>query len=113
MLPKAQPRMAPPDFNKLMNIADTVGAVLFTPIITLRIESRIQYRADREREKVNIFATLLSRLHEIGSTAVFRELNLIDVVFADHDAVREAWSRYYAVLNDTNFQNPAGWGVRD
>ncbi|HUB46234.1 MAG TPA: DUF6680 family protein, partial [Acetobacteraceae bacterium] len=81
-----------------LNVLATVAAVIAAPIIALRVQSKLQYRADREREKVTIFAMLLSRRHELGSPEVIRSLNLIDVVFADHDGVREAWSRYYAAV---------------
>jgi hypothetical protein len=38
---------------------------------------------------------------------------MIDAVFADDHAVREAWTRYITTLNDPNLNFGAGFAVRD
>jgi hypothetical protein len=38
---------------------------------------------------------------------------MIDAVFSTDQDVREAWSRYFAALNDNRNQNPAGWALWD
>ena len=40
-------------------------------------------------------------------------MNTIDVVFADNHAVREAWTRYIATLNDPNLNVGVGFAIRD
>jgi GMC oxidoreductase len=54
-------------------------------------------------------ATLVATRHDPLSPDVIRALNLIDVTFVDDFAVREAWSKYYAVLRDST---PAGLLLR-
>jgi hypothetical protein len=38
---------------------------------------------------------------------------MIDAVFADHAKVREAWSKYFAALNDPNLNLAPGYAIRE
>jgi len=43
----------------------------------------------------------------------FRALNLIDAVFANDSAVREAWTRYLTALNDASLSVGPGFAIRE
>jgi hypothetical protein len=47
------------------------------------------------------------------SVEAARALNLIDAVFANDPAVREAWTRYYTALSDPNFNVGPGYAIRE
>src|SRR5262249_28854710 len=51
--------------------------------------------------------------HDPLSVESARALNLIDVVFADDPAVREAWTRFYTALNDPNQNVGPGAAIRE
>lgn len=101
------------DWLSLLNIAFTVLAILAAPVIALWVSAKLQNRADAAKAKLELFATTLEIRHDLLSPEFVRTLNSIDVVFVDDFAVREAWSRYYSVLSDSNLNNPAGWSIRD
>jgi hypothetical protein len=105
--------MTTSDIIAIANIVATVLAVLGAPIIALWIGGILQTRTERRREKLRVLSQLLALRHEPSSLEGFRTLNMIDAVFADDLRVREAWSRYYAALNDPNLQNPPGYSARD
>jgi hypothetical protein len=62
---------------------------------------------ERQRQKFIIFATLMQERSAIYTEDGVRSLNLIDVVFHDSRAVREAWAELYLALNTpgTNFDD--------
>jgi hypothetical protein len=97
----------------LWNIFATVLAVLAAPLVALWIGGILQRRAARRNEKLSILGVLLSLRHLPLSPEAVKPLNLIDAVFADDREVREAWSRYYAVLSDPRNNSPAGWAQWD
>jgi hypothetical protein len=86
----------------------TFFAVLAAPLVALWIGGILRARSDKRAEKLRIFGALLSLRHQPLSVDTVRMLNLIDAVFADSREVREAWSRYFAALNDNRNNNPAG-----
>ena len=90
------------EYLQLINIVATCLAVIAAPIISLWAGNRIQDRTERKKAKLNLIATLLSLRHDTLSYEAIKALNLIDAVYADEPSVREAWTRYYAVLNDPN-----------
>jgi hypothetical protein len=47
------------------------------------------------------------------SAELIRALNLIDAVFADDPDVREAWTQYFAALNDQNMNSGIGGSIRE
>src|SRR5581483_774518 len=95
------------------NIVLTAAAILAAPVIALWLSARFERRANAHRAKRDLFSAILEIRHDLLSVEFVRSLNTIDIVFVDDRAVREAWSRYYSVLNDTNLNNPAGWSIRD
>jgi len=38
---------------------------------------------------------------------------LIDTVFVENPKVREAWSNYFVAINDSAFNSPAGYSIRE
>jgi hypothetical protein len=50
---------------------------------------------ERQRNKLHVFASLMQERAAIYSEAGVRALNIIDVVFHDSLAVREAWAELY------------------
>jgi hypothetical protein len=57
--------------------------------------------------------SLLGLRHDPQSVESVRALNMIDVVFADDHAVREAWTRYITTLNDPALNEGIGFAIRD
>ena len=105
--------MATADQLSVLNSILTVMAIIAAPIVALQLGATFQRRADAEKAKRDLFSTILEIRHDLLSIDFVRSLNTIDVVFVDDTDVREAWSRYYSVLNDANLNNPAGWSIRD
>jgi hypothetical protein len=88
-------------------------AILLAPMVALWIAGILQHRSDSYRAKLDIFSTLVGLRHEPMSADSARALNLIDVVFADDPAVREAWTRFYTALNDPNLNVGPGYAARE
>lgn len=105
--------MTTTDWIGIVNIVATVAALTGAPIIALYVSGRLQQRSDAKKAKLDLFGTLVSLRHDAAKDEFIQTLNKIDIVFVDDDTVREAWSRYYVVLNDANFDNPPGWSFRD
>jgi hypothetical protein len=97
----------------IANVVATVLAVLLAPIVALWINGIIQRRANERADKVRILGILLSLRHQPLSADTVRSLNLIDVAFAKDRPVREAWSRYYATLNDASLNALPGPTIRE
>jgi hypothetical protein len=54
---------------------------------------------ERQRRKLHVFATLMQERAQIYSENGIRALNLIDVVFNESRAVREAWSELFLAFH--------------
>jgi hypothetical protein len=88
-------------------------AIVLAPIIALWIAGKLQKRSDSYKAKLDIFSTLIGLRYDPLSAESARALNLIDAVFANDPAVREAWTRYYAALLDPNFNVGPGYAIRE
>ncbi len=80
-----------------MKISDWINviAIMLAPIISIIIAQRLQDRAKKRQDKMEIFKTLMtSRVYGWTSSSV-SALNIIDIVFADDKEVREQWKIYY------------------
>jgi hypothetical protein len=97
----------------LWNMLVTSLGVLLAPLVALWIGGILQRRADRRREKLQLLSVLLSVRHTPFTPEAVKPLNMIDAVFSTDIEVREAWSRYYAALNDPRNNNPAGYAQWD
>jgi hypothetical protein len=88
-------------------------AILLAPIVALQIGGILQRRSDAQKAKLTLFGTLIALRHDTLSLESTRALNLIDAVFVDDPAVREAWTRYLTTLNDANLSTPLGFAIRE
>jgi hypothetical protein len=113
VLGEARYAMTNSDKIAIANVVATVLAVLLAPIVALWINGIIQRRANERADKVRILGILLSLRHQLLSADMIRSLNLIDVAFAKDRSVREAWSRYFATLNDGSLNSPTGFAIRE
>src|SRR5262245_53978591 len=88
-------------------------AVFSAPMATLWIAGKLQRRSDSYKAKLDILSTLMGLRHAPLSDESARALNLIDAVFTDNPAVREAWTRYYTSLLDPNQNVGPGYAIRE
>lgn len=66
-------------------------ALIVAPLIAVLVGSWLQDRAERRKDKMQIFKTLMtSRIYAWTPDSV-NALNTIDVVFADDEKVKSAW----------------------
>lgn len=83
-----------------MDISDYINivAIIFAPVISVIIGQRLQDRAKRRQDKMEIFKALMSsRVYGWTNASVYA-LNIIDVVFTDDKQVRAQWKAYYDKL---------------
>jgi hypothetical protein len=88
-------------------------AIVLAPIVALWIAGKLQRRSDSYKAKLDILSTLMGLRHDPLSADSFRALNLIDAVFANDSAVREAWTRYLTALNDASLNVGPGFAIRE
>ena len=83
-------------FEIIMTILNLI-AVLLIPVVAVFVGQYLQERAQRRKDKMDIFKTLM--INRVGwSVESTRALNIIDIVFSDDKNVRQAWSEYYHAL---------------
>lgn len=83
-----------------MDITDyiNIAAIIFAPVISVIIGQKLQDRAKRRQDKMEIFKALMSsRVYGWTNASVYA-LNIIDIVFADDKQVRAQWKEYYDKL---------------
>ena len=79
---------------KLAEILNLI-AIIIIPIIAVLIGQWLQTRAEKRKDKMHIFKTLMtSRVYGWTQESVYC-LNIIDIVFADDREVRNAWKDLY------------------
>jgi len=88
-------------------------AIVFAPVVALWVGGILQAHSDARKAKLSIFATLIGLRHAPLSVELVQALNQIDAVFVDDPAVREAWTRYLATLNDQNLNSAIGTSIRE
>jgi len=93
-------------------ITNTV-AILCAPVVALWIGGILQRRSDSYKTKLSLFGTILGLRHDPFSPESVRALNLIDAVFADDPAVREAWTKFFAAINDPALNAVPGFSIRE
>lgn len=70
-------------------------AIIVIPIAAVLIGQYLQNKAERRKDKVQIFKTLMtSRIYGWTQESVHC-LNVIDIVFSDDKKVRDAWKDLY------------------
>ena len=83
-----------------MIIVVNIVAILLSPVLAVIITQRLQNRAKKREDKLNIFKTLMANRHYgwVNRDSVYA-LNIIDIVFSDSTKVREKWALYHEYLS--------------
>ena len=68
-----------------------IVAVIVAPIIAVFIAQKLQDRAEKRKDKMHIFKTLMTARIYGWTVESVHALNIIDIVFSDNNAVRAAW----------------------
>lgn len=77
-------------------------AIVVAPIAAVLIGQRLQNDAEKRKDKMQLFKTLMaSRIYAWTPDSVYA-LNIIDIVFADDKQVRAAWKDLNDKLNVSN-----------
>jgi hypothetical protein len=105
--------MTTSDWILVLTGAGSVLAILSAPVVALWISGKLQRRSDSYKAKLDIFSTLMGLRYAPLSEELARALNLIDAVFTDDLAVREAWTRYHIALLDPNLNVGPGYALRE
>lgn len=79
---------------KILNIV----AILLVPIVAVIVGQKLQERAKRREDKMQIFKVFMTGRGRSWSLDMLWSLNMIDVVFADDNAVIRQWRIYYDKL---------------
>lgn len=79
---------------KILNIV----ALLLVPIVAVIVGQKLQERAKKREDKMQIFKVLMTGRGLGWNQDMVWALNIIDVVFADDDAVIRQWKIYYDKL---------------
>ena len=75
-----------------------IAAIILAPVISVIIGQKLQDRAKKRQDKMEIFKALMtSRVYGWTNASVYA-LNIIDIVFADDKKVRVQWKAYYDKL---------------
>lgn len=79
-----------------MTISDILNlvAIIVAPVAAVLIGQWLQNRANKRKDKLEIFKTLMIARNGWNPESV-RALNIIDIVFADDSIVRARWKEYY------------------
>lgn len=83
-----------------MDISDYINivAIILAPVISVIIGQKLQDRAKKRQDKMEIFKALMtSRVYGWTNAGVYA-LNIIDIVFANDKKVRAQWKIYYDKL---------------
>ena len=83
------------DFSDYINIA----AIILAPIVSVIVGQKLQDRARKRDDKMQIFKILMSSRIYGWTNASVEALNLIEVVFAKDKKVIAQWKKYYDVLS--------------
>lgn len=93
-----------------MDIGDWLNllAIIIAPIAAVLIGQWLQNRAERRKDKLEIFKSLMIARNGWNPESV-RALNIIDIVYADDHTVRQRWKEYYDRLC---IENPSDTDLR-
>ncbi|HHW3799259.1 TPA: DUF6680 family protein, partial [Legionella pneumophila] len=77
----------------------TIFAILFSPVIALKIQKKIEKYNEQNQRKLYIFKTLLATRADTISLEHVQALNLIDIEFYNEKEIRDTWNIYRDHLN--------------
>jgi len=85
--------------DNVVFIVINITAIILSPILAVVITQRLQNRAKRREDKLNVFKTLMANrsFGWVGRDSVYA-LNIVDIVFSDSKKVREQWALYYEYM---------------
>ena len=86
------------DFSDYINIA----AIILAPIVSVIVGQKLQDRARKRDDKMQVFKILMSSRIYGWTNASVEALNLIEVIFAKDKKVITQWKKYYDVLGVEN-----------
>lgn len=69
-------------------------AIVMAPIVAVLIGQWLQKRAEKRKDKLELFKTLMIARNGWNLESV-KALNIIDIVYADDNVVRQRWKEYY------------------
>ena len=72
-------------------------AIVLIPIVAVIVGQKLQDRAEKRRDKLTVFKVLMTNRFCWSPESVYA-MNIIDIVFADDETVRQAWKAYYEKL---------------
>ena len=78
-------------------------ALIFIPIFAVIVGQRLQIKHQKRNDKMQIFKILMTHRIFGWTNESVQALNLIDIVFADDEAVRKQWKVY---LDKLYVENP-------
>lgn len=79
-----------------------ITAIVLIPIVAVIIGQKLQEKSEKRRDKLTVFKILMANRFGWSADSVYA-MNIIDIVFADDEAVRKYWKDYYEKLC---IQNP-------
>lgn len=77
-------------FGDILNLL----AIIIVPVVAVLIGQNLQDRAEKRKDKLEIFKTLMIARNGWSPESV-RALNIIDIVFCDDKTVIARWKEYY------------------
>ena len=83
-----------------IDMADVINmvAIVLSPIIAVCIGQWLQKKAEKRKDKMDLFKTLMRSRALSWTIDSVNALNVIDIVFADDKKVRGAWKELYNCL---------------
>ncbi len=87
-----------------MDIVNVV-AILISPIFAVAIGQLLQNNAEKRKDKINIFKTLMTGRILGWDLNSVHALNLIDIVFSDDDKVRRQWKEFCKATKGTDLKD--------
>ena len=82
----------------------TILAILFAPIIALRVSARLDRDKELRKRQLDIFTTLMATRSAILSPEHVKALNAIDIEFYRNAEIIGSWRIYLDHLNYSNIQ---------
>ncbi len=83
--------------GRIMDLLQVINvvALVIIPILAIILGRWLQDRAEKRKDKMQIFKTLMiARVYSYTRESV-EALNIIDIVFSDDKSVRDAWAKLY------------------
>lgn len=77
----------------------TIVAIIFSPIIALKVQKEIEETKEKNQRKLGIFKTLMATRAARLSPAHVEALNMIDIEFYRREKIIESWRSYQHHLN--------------